>query len=84
MSETLTSQIEKHFLMNSVYRRSRHYFDIPRLNQLEHQLEVKRRMPEATKETIDSRVSGSFVCSNDLLSDKVNHDISYFHSKAGL
>jgi hypothetical protein len=38
MSELATSQVEKHFLTNNVYKRSRRYFDIAKLNQLEHDL----------------------------------------------
>lgn len=41
-------------------------------------------MPPTSKQTIDTRVSDSFVNSNDLLSDKVNNDIDYFSSKVGL
>ena len=57
MAESVTSQIEQHFIINNVYKRSRRYFDIMRLNQLEHQQELQRRLPQGSKQTIDSRVS---------------------------
>lgn len=38
MSDLATSQVEKHFITNKVYKRSRRYFDIAKLNQIEHEL----------------------------------------------
>ncbi len=81
MNEKATSQIEKHFLIGNVYKRSRKYFDIMKLNHLEHQQEKLRRAPENTKETIESRVEESFICSEKLLTNKVHHDIDYFYGK---
>lgn len=64
MSEQAVSQVERHFIANNALKRSRRYFDIPKLNHLEHQQEVERRMPLPTKETIESRVSESFISSD--------------------
>lgn len=82
MLEQATSQVEKHFITSSVYKRSRRYFDINKLNQIEHLQEVSRRMPLRTNETIESHVDGSFISSQELLKEKVHHDLDYFHTKA--
>jgi len=81
MTDRSTTNIEKCFIMNNVYKRSRKYFDIVRLNQLEHQQELQRRQPKQSKDTIDTRLSESFICSDLLLSDKVNSDIGLFGSR---
>jgi hypothetical protein len=64
MSEQPLSQAERHFIISNAIKRSRRYFDIPKLNHLEHQQELERRMPLATKETIESRVGESFISSD--------------------
>lgn len=55
MKERSTTSIERHFLISNVYKRSRRYFDIVRLNQIEHQQEMQRRSPKTSKDTIDTR-----------------------------
>jgi hypothetical protein len=82
MLEQVTSQVEKHFITSSVYKRSRRYFDINKLNQIEHLQEVSRRMPLRTNETIESHVDGSFISSDELLKEKVHNDLDYFYKKA--
>jgi hypothetical protein len=81
MSEHSVSQVERHFIASNAIKRSRRYFDIPKLNQLEHQQEVERRMPLSTKETIESRVGESFISSDERLLTKVTNDLDFFHKK---
>jgi hypothetical protein len=40
MSEQAVSQAERHFIVSNAIKRSRRYFDIPKLNHLEHQQEL--------------------------------------------
>ena len=82
MSDSAISQIEQHFLMNSVFKRGRRYFDVPKLNHIEHQQSIERRVPESSKQTIDSQVTDVFINSHDMLNNKVNHDLNYYQSKS--
>ena len=77
--EQVTSQIEKHFITSSVYKRSRRHFDIGRLNRYEHQLQLSRRTPQHANETISSRLGESFVNSREVLSDNVSTDINLYY-----
>jgi hypothetical protein len=46
MSSTgLQSALEQKFLSTTLYKRSKQYFDINRVNQLEQKQEVFRRVP---------------------------------------
>ena len=48
MSQVAVSQVEKHFITNNVYKRSRRYFDISQLNRFEQQQQLSRRTPQLT------------------------------------
>lgn len=45
MSSSPESRLEKRFRTTTVYKRSKQYFDISRLNKLEQKEELSRRMP---------------------------------------
>ena len=45
MSSLAVSQIEKHFITNEIYKRSRRYFDVIKLKSIEHNNSKSRRKP---------------------------------------
>jgi hypothetical protein len=55
----LPSSLEKRFITTSMYKRSKNYFDISRLNHIEQRREQERRKPylETTySEQVDSKL----------------------------
>ena len=56
-----TSQIEKHFQMHSIYKRSKDVLDMEQINSKELKHEINRRKPTQSVETLDTRVDSSFM-----------------------
>lgn len=63
MSTILPSQLEKRFIATSMYKRSKHYFDINKLNQIEVKQEQIRRKPyvETNVSSLDNKFEESFI-----------------------
>ncbi len=49
MSALAVSQIEKHFITNEIYKRSRRYFDVIKLKSIENQDSKYRRVPSTVQ-----------------------------------
>lgn len=56
-----TSQIEKHFQMHSIYKRSKDVLDVEQLKSSEHRNAVYNRKPTHSIDTLDTRVDSSFM-----------------------
>lgn len=76
-----TSQVEKHFQMHSIYKRSRAVYDVEKMNESEHKHSANRRKPTNLQETLDTRVDSSFMNASDIRNQRLNKEISQFKKR---
>lgn len=82
MSSAVQSRLEKRFKTTSVYKRSKPYFDISRLNKLEQKEELSRRKPEEKRnEGINTKFSESFYSADLKNQERVQTELTKFHTR---
>lgn len=72
----MASQMEKHFQMHTLYKRSKPILDLQKLKIQEDKQEIRRRKPNKCISTLDTRVDSSFLNSGELAHQRIEKDIS--------
>lgn len=83
----LPSELERRFITTSMYKRSKNYFDISKLNQIELKQEQSRRKPyleAGFTEHIDNKLEESFISAQAKLNERLQtecekHQRRFFH-----
>ena len=77
------SVLERRFRTTTLYKRSRNYFDISRLNRLQQHQELHRRKPqtESTPCPLQTKFEESFFCTEAKLCERVRDTIDKTQNK---
>jgi hypothetical protein len=65
------TKMEATFVANSTLKRNKRYFDVERLNGLEHDSHVQRRRPYSSGRNVEDKINRSFSNSTTAFTERL-------------